>query len=127
MQLKDLVKPLIKLGDECFYNEETSGYSFFFESFIEHFSLYIENGDLDSFNLLTEDEIDCLDEFPEKNHFMNESLMVIIDIMEAVRIDYLNHDNNKDDDFQKKHLIERSLAGIQRLTKSQKKDAPVKN
>ena len=126
MQLKDLIKPLIKLGDECYYNEELRGYSFFFENFIDHFSLYVETGDLDSFNSVIEDEIDCLDEFPEKDHFMNESLMIIIDITEAVRLSYLNHDNNKNDALQIEYLLKRALENIQRITR-QKKDPQLKN
>ena len=122
MRLEDLIKPLEQLSDECFFNKDLKDFVYLFENFGQHLSQYVENKDADSFTLLTLDEIACLDRFPERNDFMRESLMVIIDIMEAVKIEHLNEDNNEEENSRKEYLISNSIQEIRRLVQQDARD-----
>ena len=112
MQLENLIKPLNRLTDECYFTKELKDFLYLFESFTQHLEKYVKHKDADSFALLTMDEIACLDRFPETIKFMQESLMVFIDVMEVVKIDYLNHDNNEEEEELKKQMISKIIENI---------------
>jgi hypothetical protein len=122
MELEDLIKPLNRLADECFFNESLKDFVYLFEDFAEHFAQYSIRKDADSFTLLSMDELACIDRFSERNDFMRDSLMVIMDVMEAVKIDYLNHDNNEDDSARKNLLLSGAVKEIERLVNQDAKD-----
>lgn len=122
MQLQDLIKPLNQLSDECFFDKELKDYLYLFENFADHFDLYVTRRDADSFTLLTLDEIACLERFPERNDFLRESLMVFIDVMEAVKIDHLNYDNNEEENARIESLISSSIEEIRNLTHQDARD-----
>lgn len=96
MSLGNLIKPLELLRNEAFSIESVSDYQYLFDNFAVNFQKYALRRDADSFQLLSLDEIACLTRFTDDGRFLRESLMVIIDVMDIVRRDYLNDVNEED-------------------------------
>jgi len=116
MNLKDLIEPLDRLREEAFLHENLQDLHYLFDDFVYHFRCYSYSRDEDSFKLISGDEIACITRFDEKSQFLSDSLLVILDIMEAVRIDNIGDNAQEEEKEKLEYLISKSVEEIARIT-----------
>jgi hypothetical protein len=116
MNLQDLIAPLERLREEAFFHEKLQDLHYVFDDFVYHFKCYAYSRDENSFKLLTNDEITCITRFDEHSTFLSDSLLVVLDVMEAVKIDSLGDNAQQDEKERAEYLIQKSIEEIARIT-----------
>lgn len=122
MNLKDLIEPLDRLREEAFFQENLSDLHYLFDDFVYHFKCYAYSRDEDSFKLVSGDEISCITRFDEKNQFLSDCLLVILDVMEAVKIDSTGENAQEEEKERAQYLIQKSIEEIARITFQEQDD-----
>jgi len=122
MRLDNLIEPLERLREEVLMTKELDDLHYLFDDFVYHFRHYVALKDRESFTLLSNDEVACINRFGENSTFLSECLLVILDIMEAVRIDNLGTESNDEEKERAEYLINKSVEELNRITFAEEDD-----
>lgn len=113
MLMHELIVPLERLRDEAMLISDIKDLHYLFVDFVKLYKSYVSTKDHNSFSLLSSNEIACISRFSENDPFLSDSLMVILDIMELVRMDYFNDNDEKD----KQHMQDIMSAVVEEINR----------